>query len=349
MKQTRVLISCLTLLAASFALTASVASEWERKLVVYPEGRDLSYAQSSDEEEEEGEEAQEKDASEQVVTQKTEAGTSQKVWKDASGYHARYSFINFNKDRLNISFGTPADGYKKYLAGYGYTDEEYQALKDWRNKTYDSAWKEGYLAGGEPAAQKAIKDVEVEYETRLRGLFYRKGLALRAGNVVECDMPNVVKRNIPQLKPLALVFQDISKKNGYSSEDTVGAVVSMVQTAIRYKIPPMKEGTKHTGGLLPPLRSVLSGWGDCDSKTGVIASILGNWSGIKMVGISVPRHYLMAIRRLPAKGDMFVRYEGLEYVLIEAAGPAWLEPGTVGSGTAALLKGPEGYAIEPFF
>jgi hypothetical protein len=57
----------------------------------------------------------------------------------------------------------------------------------------------------------------------------------------------------------------------------------------------------------------------------------------------------MAIRRLPGKGDVFVRYEGLEYVLVEPAGPAWLEPGTVGRATAALLSGSEGYKIEPFF
>ena len=68
-----------------------------------------------------------------------------------------------------------------------------------------------------------------------------------------------------------------------------------------------------------------------------------------MVGIAVPGHYLMAIRRIPGKGDMFVRYEGLEYVLVEPAGPAWLEPGQVGVHTKELLAGREGYRVEPFF
>ena len=57
----------------------------------------------------------------------------------------------------------------------------------------------------------------------------------------------------------------------------------------------------------------------------------------------------MAIRRLPAKGDMFVRHKGLEYVLVEPAGPAWLEPGQVGTHTTELLRGSQGYQIEPFF
>ena len=162
-------------------------------------------------------------------------------------------------------------------------------------------------------------------------------------------MPGIVKRNVPELKPLALAFQALASKSGYNSENTVGAVLSMVQTALRYKIPPMMEGARHTGGLLPPARSLLSGWGDCDTKTGVAAAILGNWSGMRLVGIAVPGHYLMAIRRIPAKGDMFVRHEGLEYVLIETAGPAWLEPGMVGRNTASLLIGSNSYTIEPFF
>ncbi len=343
MKDTRLLSCACILLAASFAVTLRLASEWEAKLVIYPEGMDLARAQAADEDEG----GDEEDGT--IVRSRTETGTSQRIWQAGGAFNAEYHFINFNRDKLNVSFSMPASYYKNYLTGYGYTDGEFAALKKWREKAHQAAWKDGYAKGGKPAAEKAIKDVAVEYDTKLRELLFKRGLALRIGNVVECDMPNIVKRNVPELKPLALAFQAQASKGGYSSEDTVGAVLSMVQTAIRYKLPPMMEGSRHTGGLLPPARSLLSGWGDCDTKTGVAAAILGNWNGIRLVGIAVPGHYLMAIRRIPAKGDMFVRHEGLEYVLIETAGPAWLEPGSVGRNTAALLKGSNGYTIEPFF
>ena len=343
MKDSRLLACCCALFAAFFAMTLRLASEWEAKLVIYPAGMDLARAQAADEDENGGEE----DGT--VIRNRTETGTSQRIWQDRGALNAEYHFINFNRDRLNVSFSMPAAYYKNYLTGYGYSDEEFAALKDWHEKAHQAAWKTAFMKGGKPAAEKAIKEVAVEYDTRLRRLFFQRGLALRIGNVVECDMPNIVKRNIPELKPLALAFQAQASKGGYSSEETVGAVLSMVQTAIRYKVPPMMEGSRHTGGLLPPARSLLSGWGDCDTKTGVAAAILGNWSGMRLVGIAVPGHYLMAIRRIPAKGDMFVRHEGLEYVLIEPAGPAWLEPGSVGSHTASLLHGSNGYTIEPFF
>ncbi|MBI4801549.1 MAG: hypothetical protein HY796_03395 [Elusimicrobia bacterium] len=345
MRNYRGLISCFALLGGLFALSLRLSSEWEKKLTVYPEGMDILRAQSAGE----GEEEDETDGEETPRPKRIEKGTSQKIWIEKGALNARYNFINFNKDRLYISFSMPSRAYLDYLAGYGYSDADIARLRKWREKTRQNAWDQTIRKDGKAAADKAVADVDLDHETQLRKLMRSRGLALRAGNVVECDMPLIVKRNIPVLKSLALTFQKISSERGYGAEETVGAVISLVQTALRYRIPPSLEGQLHTGGLLPPARALLSGWGDCDTKTGTAAAILGNWSGMRLVGIAVPGHYLMAIRRIPAKGDMFVRYEGLEYVLIEPAGPAWLEPGTVGKNTAALLEGAEGYKVEPFF
>jgi hypothetical protein len=94
--------------------------------------------------------------------------------------------------------------------------------------------------------------------------------------------------------------------------------------------------------------SMIRGWGDCDTKTAVLASIISNWPNARIVGISVPDHYLMAILRNPVKGDAFVEWKGLRYVLIEPAGPAWLPPGQVGVDTMPMLQAAEGFRVEPF-
>lgn len=335
----------LALLAASLLLCVTLGLEWERKLVCTPAGGDLLRAQSSDEEEGEGEE----EAAYTSREKRTEKGTAQKIWREAGQLKAQYNFINFNKDRIAINYSMSEKSYAAYVAGYGYHDTDMAKLKIWRDATRTEAWQEAYRTGGKPAAEKAIAEVDLDYDTKLRAMLRARGLAMRAGNIVEADMPVVVKRNIETLKPLAMAFQKIAAERDYGQEELVGAVVSLVQTAIRYKVPPGLENGLHTCGLLPPARSLLSGWGDCDTKTGLLASVLGSWSGMRMVGVAVPGHYLMAIRRLPGKGDMFVRHGGLEYVLVEPAGPAWLEPGMVGQATTALLGGRDGYKLEPFF
>ncbi|MDO8803797.1 MAG: hypothetical protein Q7R35_05165 [Elusimicrobiota bacterium] len=338
----------LTALAACFGTACLLGAAWEKKLAIAPAGADLPRTQAADgEDDEDGGESEEKEYTSRET--RTEAGTSQKISAEGTALKAQYRFINFNKDRVSVNFAMTGRDYMNYLSGYGYTDSEMSGLKAWREKTRQTVWKQTFLKGGKPAAEKAIANVDLEYDTRLRALLRSRGLALRAGNIVENDMPVIVKRNIPLLKPLALALQKVAAERRYAEEDLIGAALSLVQTALRYKIPPLMDKGLHTCGLLPPARALLSGWGDCDTKTGLLAAILGNWSGIRMVGIAVPGHYLMAIRRLPGKGDMFVRYEGLEYVMVEPAGPAWLEPGTVGTATTALLSGSEGYNVEPFF
>ncbi len=338
----------LAALAACFAAACLLGAGWEKKLAIVPAGADLTRAQAADGEDDgEGDDGEEKEYTSRET--RTEKGTSQKIYTEGTSLKAQYHFINFNKDRVTVNFAMTGPDYINYLAGYGYSDLEMSGLKTWRETTRQAVWKQAFLKGGKPAAEKAIAEVDIDYDTRLRALLRVKGLALRAGNVVECDMPLIVKRNIPLLNPLAMAIHKIAAERKYAEEDLIGAALSLVQTALRYKIPPLMENGLHTVGLLPPARALLSGWGDCDTKTGLLAAILGNWSGMKMVGIAVPGHYLMAIRRLPGKGDMFVRYEGLEYVLVEPAGPAWLEPGTVGKNTTALLSGSEGYKVDPFF
>ena len=337
MHNRRIFICCLVLLGGLLALTFRLAAEWENRLLVRPDGIIGQRTQA----------AGEFRAMRNNIP--AEKGTSQKTWLAGGTYMARYNFISFNRDKLGVSFSMTAPEFSAYMAGYGYTDEEMSALKAWRDKAHPAAWEQGYRTGGRSAAEKAIANVALDYDTKVRKLLLQRGFALRAGNVIECDMPRIIKRSAETLKPLALSFQELATENRYGAEETVGAVLSMVQTAIRYQIPPMMDGQKHIGGLLPPAKALLSGWGDCDTKTGVAAAILSNWSGMRMVGIAVPGHYLMAIRRIPGKGDMFVRHDGLEYVLVEPAGPAWLEPGSVGSATAALLENSAGYTVEPFF
>lgn len=332
----------LILLAACFAVSAALGLDWEKKLNALQAGPDILRAQAAG-----GNEEEEQDYTSRET--RVETGTSQRIYREGNGLKAHYTFVNFDKDRLAADFGMTARDYKNYLAGYGYSGADMARLKAWREKARKFAWEKALLLGGKTAGEKALAGVDADYDTRLRAILFSRGMALRAGNLIECDIPAIVKRNIKLLNPLAAGFQKISAEKGHSDEDTIGAALSLVQTALRYKIPPNVENGVHTGGLLPPARALLSGWGDCDTKTALLASILGNWSGLRMVGVAVPGHYLMAIRRLPGKGDMFVRYEGLEYVLVEPAGPAWLEPGSVGTHTAALLAAGEGYRVEPFF
>jgi hypothetical protein len=261
-----------------------------------------------------------------------------------------YGFFNFNSDFLKINYQLPQQALEEYCDGYGYDDEDIRRLDREHQRSYDSAVdfaRAHSLSQGQLDA--LLKNIDRQYKLNLKVYMAGRGFKIEPGNISLVDMPDLVRRNIPRLQKVAQAFERIAKQGRYDSATTIGAATSLVQLALRYQVPPKVCAGRSTGGILPPLEALMRGWGDCDTKTALLASILGNWELMRMVGIAFPHHYLMAVRRSPGKGDMFVRYQGVDYVLIDPAGPAWLPPGQVGSASIDSLQSDEGFAIEPFY
>lgn len=316
--------------AAAALYAALLAAVWERpyrSLTLEPAAQD-----SGDDEEE------------------AESRSYQRIRSGGASVVAEYGFQNFNRDKLSVRFEVARKALNEYEATYGYSKADLDGIEAWHDAARQGAYQYAVKNNkGQKALDAAMANLKAERDKKVREYMSERGFKVLPGHVVRVDMPAVVRRNAPLLKPLSLSFDDIASKRRYDSESLIGAVTSMVQTALAYKIPPVLAGTKHTGGLLPPLKAVTAGWGDCDTKTALLASILANWPHMRIVGLAVPGHYLMAVLRIPGKGEMFVEYQGLQYVLIEPAGPAWLPPGSVGRDTVTMLNASEGYAIEPFF
>ncbi len=276
-------------------------------------------------------------------------GGEQTGGSNAGGGPKTYGFQNFKKDKLEVSYQIAEKEFRPYNESFGYTKEGVASVKAWRETARQSVFKIAVKQGKSQAQlDAAIAGLDKEYDQRVKDYLGSHGFRMMKGNVVTVDMPGVVRKNADLIKPLSLSFEKIANGRKYRSGDIIGSVLSFVQTALYYKQPDPVYKEKHTGGVLPPITAVVVGWGDCDTKTGLLASILSNWAQMKMVGVSVPGHYLMGVLLIPDKGDLFLEYQGLQYVLVEPAGPAWLPPGQVGEETTELLNGREGYKIEPF-
>lgn len=277
------------------------------------------------------------------------ARTFQRIKPAGDKIVAEYGFQNFNRDLLSVNYAVPRRALAEYVANFGYKKSDVAAIEEWHNNARQGAYNFAVKSGkGQAAVDAAMANLKAERDRKIKEYMSSRGFKVR-NNVVTPDIPLIVRRNAPLVKPLAHAFDTISQQRRYGSEELIGAATSLVQTAMEYRIPPMKEGERHTNGLLPPVQALASGWGDCDSKTALLGSILANFPHMRMVGLAVPGHYLMGVLRIPGKGELFVEHQGLQYVLIEPAGPAWFPPGQVSRDTVALLSASEGYAIEPFF
>ena len=163
------------------------------------------------------------------------------------------------------------------------------------------------------------------------------------------DVPSIVARNRPRMNALAAKFDELATAGGYDGEETVGAVIAFVQKALAYRSPPHRENGRDIFGFYPPPRSLEAGFGDCDTKSALVAAIMTNFPGTKVVGVHVPKHYLVGIARVPRPGDAYVEYEGEPYVLIEASGPARMPLGTIAETTKIKLDAMQDVRIERLF
>ncbi len=240
----------------------------------------------------------------------------QRLWSTPQDYLADYGFENFNRDRLSVHYQVPRWALGPYEAQFGYR----------------------------PAEAAAISD-----SARAAAYFESRGFRVLRPGVVAVDMPQLVRKNAALVRPVAAALDRTARLRSYGSDDVIGAAASLVQTAIRYQVPALEVDGRDTAGVLQPVSVLVRGFGDCDTKTGLLASLLANWPRMRMLGVALPGHYLMGVLRLPGQGDAYVEYDGLDYDLVEAAGPAWLPIGMVSEHTMALLEAADGYRIDPFF
>ena len=320
-----------SILLAAFAVALHLGAKWEKALVWYPDDGVITYARGDDD-----------DGPSNGSIQRLRPG-------DPAG--ATYTFKNFNGDRLTIDFQLPKSAWTKYEGGFGYYKKDLAEIDAWHNQARDGAYKYAVKSKKSQAQlDAALKSLQKEREGKVREYMASRGFRILPGNVLSVDVPSMVKRNAAVMNTVAQAFERVAEQRRYDQESLLGATASLVQTALSYRIPDkLDPDGRNTGGMLQPATALLRGWGDCDTKSALLSSILANWPQMRLVGVAVPGHYLMAVLRIPGKGDAFVEHQGLQYVLIEPAGPAWLPPGQVAQTTIPLLEAGDGYRIEPFF
>ena len=248
--------------------------------------------------------------------------------RDGTGQRISASYVNFNRDALSVGFSVSDDAVRESMDEFGYSPADTQRIADTCGCT------------------------QQEYDRKVEDYYRSRAVAWHetdTGRRLHVDVPAVVERNRPRLTALAAEFDKLATGRGYGPDETLGAVLTFVQSALLYQRPPDEEGDRDILGFFPPPRALHEGFGDCDTKSALLAAILTNFPGTRMIGVHVPKHYLVGIARVPRPGDAFIEYEGQQFVLVEPSGPGRLPPGQIGPQTQAALATMNGVRIDPLF
>ena len=215
-------------------------------------------------------------------------------------FEIQLKFRNFNNDPLTVEFPLVQADVDGALKEFGYSKKELDGV-----------------------FQKYGKQGQAAYEEQVKFYFTSRGFKQVDKGTVAVDIPQLIWRNTKRVNGLALAVQRVGEKLRYDSEEIISAATAMVQTSVAYRIPPDTERGRRIGGVHPPPQVLNEGWGDCDSKSALLGSVLSNWKGIKGVGVALPRHFLIGIARVPRQGDVFLEHKGVQYAHRARARPGF--------------------------
>lgn len=241
------------------------------------------------------------------------------------------SFRSFSGQTLRVGFALDPDAGRASWREFGIDLGELDAV---RQRCTDSG----------RCNQAELDRLSFDY-------YYRHGLRTREvpGRAMRLyvDVPQMARRNRDRVQPLTAALQRLAAEHDGDERWIVEAAIALVQTGIEYRRPALWDEGRKVAGFYPPARALEKGYGDCDTKAALLASILLNLETPRMIGVHVPRHYLLGIAGTPQPGQAFLRHDGETYVLVETAGPGLRALGDIADTTQAALQRREGLRIDP--
>jgi hypothetical protein len=164
------------------------------------------------------------------------------------------------------------------------------------------------------------------------------------------------------LQPIAKTLVELAARRGFSSQREVAAFLSGFAKSFQYCVPstyrnregacedrgcgvnsspcqqdlaawPDDDGERmktlpYVGGVLMPLDSLARQWGDCDTKSLLIATLVANLP-MRALILTDDRHAMVALDVPPMRGEIGFPFEGREWVVVEST-VDWLAIGHLG-------------------
>lgn len=158
--------------------------------------------------------------------------------------------------------------------------------------------------------------------------YYQQVTLTNQQQVLIPDHQRLMQDSLPALLPVATALHQAIAQ--LSSRQALGYISQWLQQ-IPYQ--DLSDRQRSSGASFsPPLRLLRENRGDCDSKAVLLAGLLRLlMPSVKLAIVYLPGHAMLAVQ-LPTEGsDTTVSINGVNYILVDATGPALQNPGQIAS------------------
>jgi len=252
------------------------------------------------------------------------------AWKDFAGAqrNCRFEISRADLAASEAEFGADPDDMKPF------------EIRMERQITYTSeqARDPQVMARLKKQAQEEIdRQAKAALEAR-RNKLVSRGLVLIDEEHVTVDLGKLWRWNLKRMQPHVMrLAAGVNPK-----EWPARAALAFVQR-IPYRKPPEERAGRCILGVLPPLEALAAGYGDCDTKSLLFASLADNGRGPEIILLRGPDHVVAGLECGVKETGMKVRAFGKWFLICECSDSTWL-PGEV---STAIRKSLESGLYKP--
>ncbi len=167
------------------------------------------------------------------------------------------------------------------------------------------------------AADLRRQQADLERALRGRGVLFDT-----SSGATSVDWAWVVEQGKADLQTPARQLEALGHRSGYLAErEMMGLFASLIQSFQYAKPPETRVGAAGgrilTLGVSVPLEAMRNGWGDCDSRSLLLAAMLAASGRRNLIFLEGDRHLFVGLRIPPRPYDHVARVRGIPYVLLE--------------------------------
>lgn len=170
-------------------------------------------------------------------------------------------------------------------------------------------------------AERRQKENEQTLRCAARGVAFD-----RRTNTLEPDYLWVVENSRDDVREAALKLKEVGRQAGYADFPRFVEILASFVQSLEYRLPAdIRQGEDgipiQTFGLTMPLETLYNGYGDCDTKSVLFASLLANLADSRLILVRGSNHIFAGVRARPRPGECYIELRGERFVLLELTRP----------------------------
>lgn len=173
--------------------------------------------------------------------------------------------------------------------------------------------------------------------------FYTDYTSLLGQSAIKHDHAKYAHLSHEHLRPIVDAIKAM-QQNSNDPREFIRIALSWMQS-IPYST--LEDRISSNGaGFVSPKDLLQQNQGDCDSKATFLAALMKAYStGVRQKMVLLPEHALLAVAIGARPNDRSINHEGIDYVLLEAAGPGYFDIGQAADTTLMGIRNRQ-YTLE---